>query len=163
MNPTKISLELKDFVVTWFPGSQRICRPGPTPHLEQKITHDFFNIIQLELEDLKKFTVDNLMKINESKTKIMLFNPPDSYDFPPELSLNSSSPFLDVVKHTKLLGLQISMGLRWEEQTRYLCKKANSKMWMLRRMKILNIEPEIGASVRRSSGRRSGGRLLAMT
>ena len=31
------------------------------------------NLLQLELEDLKKFTVDNLMKINESKTKIMLF------------------------------------------------------------------------------------------
>ena len=101
------------------------------------------NLLQLELEDLKKFTVDNLMKINESKTKLMLFNTSHSYDFPPELALSSSSPFLDVVEHTKLLGLQISTDLRWEEQTRYLCKKANSKMWMLRRMKILNIEPEI--------------------
>ena len=43
----------------------------------------------------------------------------------------------------RLLGLQISTDLRWADHTRYICKKANSRLWMLRRMKILNIEPEI--------------------
>ena len=101
------------------------------------------NLLQLELEDLQSFTVDNLMKINESKTKILLFNTSHNFDFPPELSLQSSSTFLEVVEHTRLLGIQISTDLRWAEHSKYLCKKTTARMWMLRRMKILNIEPEI--------------------
>ena len=37
----------------------------------------------------------------------------------------------------------ISTDLRWTEQTKLICKRANSKLWMLRRMKILNINPDI--------------------
>ena len=73
----------------------------------------------------------------------MLFNTSHNFDFPPELALQNSVTFLDVVEHTRLLGLQISTDLRWTEHTKYLCKKASTWMWMLRRMKILNIQPEI--------------------
>ena len=83
------------------------------------------------------------MRINVTKTKIMLFNSSRTYDFPPELSLPVAGDYLNVVEKTRLLGLQISTDLRWSEHTKFICKKASSRLWMLRRMKILNIQPEI--------------------
>ena len=101
------------------------------------------NCLQSELNDLHSYTIENLMKINVNKTKIMLFNTSKSYDFPPELSLPTSSTYLHVVEQTRLLGLQISTDLRWADHTGCICKKANARLWMLRRMKLLNIETEI--------------------
>ena len=85
------------------------------------------------------------MRINVPKTKIMLFNTSRKFDFPPEMILpnSSSAEYLDVVEFTRLLGIQISTDLRWTEQTNFIRKKANSKLRMLRRMKILNIDPYI--------------------
>ena len=83
------------------------------------------------------------MKINVGKTKIMLFNTSRIYDFQPEVQLPHTDAYLDVVEHTRLLGIQISTDLKWAKQTKFLQDRANSKLWMLRRMKILNIDPDI--------------------
>ena len=83
------------------------------------------------------------MKINKSKTKVMLFSKSRKFDFPPEVKLPDSDDFLDVIESTKLLGIQITTDLKWKEQTLFICKRANSKLWMLRRMKILGIDPVI--------------------
>ena len=101
------------------------------------------NLLQLTLNNLHRFTIDNQMKINVPKTKIMLFNKSKKFDFQPELSFPESQEYLEVVEQTRLLGLQISTDLRWSLHTKFICKRANSKLWMLRRMKNLNIEPEI--------------------
>ena len=98
---------------------------------------------RLTLDDVHAFTVENLMKINIPKTKIMLFNTSRKFDFPPEVQLPGSKTFLDVVSHTRLLGIQLTADLKWSEHTKYICERANAKLWMLRRMKILNIEPDI--------------------
>ena len=83
------------------------------------------------------------MKINKAKTNIMLFNTSRNYDFPPELTLPGSADYLNVIENTKLLGIRLTTNLRWSDQTTYLCKKAANKFWMLRRMKILGIDPSI--------------------
>ena len=101
------------------------------------------NQLQGTLDNLHSFTIDNLMKINEAKTSIMLFNTSRNFDFPPELLLPSSANFLDVIECTKLLGIKLTTDLKWSEQTTFLHKRATSKLWMLRRMKILNIDPTI--------------------
>ena len=80
------------------------------------------------------------MRINESKTKVMLFNTSRNLDFPPELTLPKMNNFLDVVEHTRLLGLQITTDLRWSAHSNFIIKRANTKLWMLRRMKLLNID-----------------------
>ena len=126
-----------------------ICDPVDRPHplgFHERTKHILppaNNLLQSELNDLNRFTVENLMKINVSKTKIMLFNKSRIIDFPPELSLPSSDSLLEVVEHTRLLGLQISTDLRWAKHCEFLCKKANSRLWMLRRMKLLKIHPDI--------------------
>ena len=42
------------------------------------------NILQKNLENIEKFTKSNQMQINESKSKVMIFNKARKYDFPPE-------------------------------------------------------------------------------
>ena len=101
------------------------------------------NFLQNTLDDLQEFTNDNLMKINISKTNVMLFNTSRNFDFPPELKLSGSANFLNVIETTKLLGIQLTTDLRWSQHTSYLCMRAASKFWMLRRMRILKIDPSI--------------------
>ena len=83
------------------------------------------------------------MKINAAKTKIMLFNKSQILDFQPEITLQNSETYLDVVDQSRLLGLQVTTDLRWAAHTQSIVKRANSKLWMLRRMKLLNIDPYI--------------------
>ena len=83
------------------------------------------------------------MKIKERKTQVMKFNFNQNLDFPPELIVDGFKENLAVVKETKLLGIILSDDLKWNSNTNYLCAKAYKKMWSLRRMKKLNIEPYI--------------------
>ena len=45
---------------------------------------------------------------------------------------------LDIVEHTKLLGLIMSNDLSWSKNTQYLVKRANSIMEILRRISSFN-------------------------
>ena len=101
------------------------------------------NLLQSTLDDIHSYTEDNLMKINVSKTKVMLFNTSRNFDFPPEVVLPGSKTFLDVVDQTRLLGIQLTADLKWYQHSKYICERASAKLWMLRRMKILNIDPFI--------------------
>ena len=40
----------------------------------------------------------------------------------------------------KILGVILTSDLRWEENTKYICKKAFKSMWTLRRMKSLGMD-----------------------
>ena len=82
------------------------------------------------------------MKINVSKSKVLLFNKSKSYDFSPEFAFNSG-PNLEVIEQTRLLGIELTTDLRWSENTKSIFKKAMSRMWLLRRMKIMHLEPKI--------------------
>ena len=45
---------------------------------------------------------------------------------------------LDIVDHTKLLGLIVSSDLTWSRNTQYIIKRANSRMELLRRISSFN-------------------------
>ena len=83
------------------------------------------------------------MKIKERKTQVMKFNFNQNLDFPPELIIDGFKENLAVVKETKLLGIIVRDDLKWNSNTQYLCAKAYKRMWCLRRMKKLDIEPYI--------------------
>ena len=82
------------------------------------------------------------MKINESKSKLMIFNKSRNYDFPPEISFDNGE-LLECLEETKLLGIQIHSSLKWNSNTAAICTKSMSKMWLLRRMKLLKLEPSL--------------------
>ena len=98
--------------------------------------------LQKQLQTVEDFTDKNLMKINESKSKIMIFNKSRKYDFPPEYKFRNGQ-ILDVLEETKLLGIQLTTDLRWFSNTKEIFSKAMSRMWLLRRMKVLKLEPRI--------------------
>ena len=105
----------------------------------QHILPDDENNLQEFLNDLMKYTNDHEMKINDSKTKAILFNNAVKSDFFPNLTLNDTP--LEVVEEIRLLGVMVSSDLSWRSNTSTMCQKAYSRLWMLRRLKPL------GASV----------------
>ena len=71
------------------------------------------------------------------------FNFSRIYDFPPELNIEGFTEKLKVIKETKLLGVMLSDDLKWASNTDYMVKNGFKRMWKLRRMKILEVEPLI--------------------
>ena len=96
--------------------------------------------LQNVLDDLKIYTEVHQMKINQNKTKVIMFNNAIKYDFQPYLTLEDDCP-LQVVEEIRLLGVQVRSDLSWCSNTDSMCESAYARLWMLRRLKPL------GASV----------------
>ena len=78
------------------------------------------NVLQNEAEKLMTF-VDNMdMKINEKKSKVMLFNTSRTYDFMPKITFNGVNN-LEVVEQMKLLGITFQSNMKWYANNANLC------------------------------------------
>ena len=99
------------------------------------------NEMQMDLDLLHEFAVDKQLIVKEKKTQIMKINFSRSLDFPVELRMNGFKNNIEVITETKLLGIVISNNLKWDANTEYLCKKAYKKLWVLRRLKALKVDP----------------------
>ena len=73
-------------------------RPAPLNYHERtcSVLPTDNNLLQCYLDDAERFTVNNKMKINPEKKKIISFNKSKKFDFPPELKL-SDGKILKVV------------------------------------------------------------------
>ena len=71
------------------------------------------------------------MKLNEKKTKSMVFNFTKKYQFTTQLKVNEKP--IEMVKETKLLGTYITDDLKWEKNTSEIVKKAYQRMQLLNR------------------------------
>ena len=100
------------------------------------------SLLQKNLLNIEKFAEKNLMVINEKKTNVMLFNVSKSYSYPPEYSFANGN-ILQVVEKTKLLGVHLNSNLSWNDNTAQIIKKAMKKMWLLRRMKNVQLDVHI--------------------
>ena len=69
------------------------------------------------------------MKLNEKKTKNMIFNFTKKYQFTVDLSVNGKK--IEVVDETKLLGTYITNDLKWNKNTSEIVKKAYKRMPLL--------------------------------
>ena len=72
------------------------------------------------------------MKVNSSKTKTMIFNYTDNYQFATRLMLDDKP--LETVSEIKLLGTIITSDLKWDKNTSVLTKRAYSRMRLLHKM-----------------------------
>ena len=118
-----------------------IMDPNPNPVLPRQfhertnhILPNENNPLQNEIEKLKKYAEENGMKINQEKTKVMLFNRATKTDFLPQLEI-SEGKSLEVVEEMKLLGIMIRSDLRWTSNTNLIISKCYKRIWMLRRLK----------------------------
>ena len=75
----------------------------------------------------------NYMKVNCSKTKVMLFNSAIKTDFEP-LVATPNGEHLDYVSETKLLGTILTEDLKTIKNTKHMVTKAYKRMWLLRRL-----------------------------
>jgi hypothetical protein len=62
------------------------------------------SLLEKQLLKVENFTIQNQMRINESKSKVMLFNKSRKFDFPPEFAFRNGEN-LEGVEETRLLGL----------------------------------------------------------
>ena len=92
--------------------------------------------VQSELDKLVQYCNESDMKINTSKTKVMMFSNSRNYDYMPKLHIQSGIN-LEVVEQQKLLGIVIQSDLRWYANTNNMCGKGYSRLWMLRRLKLV--------------------------
>ena len=71
---------------------------------------------------------------------MILFNPHKSLDILPKIKVNGA--VLEVVEEVKLLGIMITSDLKWKSNTKNLVTRANTRLWMLRRLARLGT-PEV--------------------
>ena len=119
-----------------------ILDPDPSPVLPRQfhertdhVLKDEDNILQEQLDKLKRYAIKNKMKINENKTKVMIFNQATSVDVLPRVKINPDKT-LEVVEEMKLLGIMIRSDMKWTSNTKNLIIKCYRRMWMLRNFKV---------------------------
>ena len=86
---------------------------------------------QQHLHIINNWTKKNKMKLNEKKTKNMIFNFTKKYQFTTKLSVNNQP--IEIVKETKLLGTFLTDDLKWDKNTSEIVKKAFKRMQILNR------------------------------
>ena len=99
------------------------------------------NPIQVEVDKLKHYAKENKMVINESKTKVMIFNPARKIDILPQIEISEGN-YIEVVEETKLLGLIVRSDLKWQSNTENIVKKSYMRMWILRNLKRYGAEEQ---------------------
>ena len=87
---------------------------------------------QQHLNNINKWTTDHKMLINQKKTKNIIFNFTNKYQFCTRLSLNGES--VEIVQESKLLGTIIQNDLKWDSNTANIVKRANARMVILRKL-----------------------------
>ena len=87
---------------------------------------------QVWLNEINDWTINQKMLINEKKSKTLIFNYTDNYQFTTRLTMNDQ--MLEVINSTKLLGTIISNTLSWDQNTAFIVKKANARMQLLRKV-----------------------------
>ena len=81
------------------------------------------------MEDIKNWTDENKMKLNEKKTKNMIFNFSTNKQFSTDITVNGE--VIETVKEARLLGTIISNDLKWEANTNYLVQDSNKRLRLL--------------------------------
>ena len=94
----------------------------PPEHLES----------QKWLNTINEWTLGQKMLINEKKSKTMIFNYTNKYQFTTRLQMNDEP--LEVIDRTRLLGTLISNDLKWDLNCANIVKKANARLELLRKV-----------------------------
>ena len=88
--------------------------------------------LQIRLNDLKSYTLGHDMLLNSKKSKIMPFNFTKKYDLIPKFTYDSK--VLETTYEYKLLGIICTSDRKWTKNIQNLVKKANNRMFFIRRL-----------------------------
>ena len=92
--------------------------------------------MQEYLDRISSWTQDNLMVLNESKSKYIVFNRAQA-DFNTRLTMNDTK--LDQVHEVRLLGVLLTDNLRFEKNTQDICKRAFARISMITKLKYVGV------------------------
>ena len=92
------------------------------------------------LNSIEEWTENKKMKLNKKKSKVMIFNYTNNYQFSTRLYIENQ--LLEIVQETKLLGTIISSDLTWWQNTNYLTKKGYQRLEILKKLYEFDV-PEI--------------------
>ena len=87
---------------------------------------------QENLDKISQWTEDNQMLLNTKKSKTMNFNFTNNYQFSSRLRLDGE--VLETIKKNKLLGVMVNDTLTWDQNTKFIVKRANARMRMLHKL-----------------------------
>ena len=87
---------------------------------------------QVNLDKIQNWTIENKMKLNNSKTKVIIFNESLNYQFSTRIFIEGT--ILEIINETKLLGLLLTSDLSWSKNTDMLVKKSYARMTILRKL-----------------------------
>ena len=89
------------------------------------------------IDNVQDWTISNKMKLNEKKTKLMIFNYTVNFQFTTRLHIEDT--LLEIIQETMLLGVMITSNLSWHENTKMLIKRSYARMPILRKLYSFNI------------------------
>ena len=84
---------------------------------------------QSNLDKISTWTKDHQMQLNIEKSKFMVFNFTDNYQFNTKLCIDEKP--LEQVREERLLGVVINDKLTWESNTQFIVRKAYKRMIIL--------------------------------
>ena len=84
------------------------------------------------LEKISKWTDEHQMKLNAEKSKFMVVNFTENYQFNTRLLLDKT--LLSQVRETRLLGVVLRDDLTWKSNTDFIVKQAYKRMILLHRL-----------------------------
>ena len=87
---------------------------------------------QVYLDKINLWTEAQQMIISEKKTKTMVVNFTDKYQFHTRLQLKGKT--IEDVKITKMLGTILTSTLSWDENCANIIKKVNARMQLIRKV-----------------------------
>ena len=90
---------------------------------------------QDKLNKISEWNNDNLMVLNEKKSKYMIFN---RSDFNTRLTLNGRT--IDQVQEVRLLGVLLSDDLKFDSNTHDICRSAFARISMITKLKYAGVE-----------------------
>jgi hypothetical protein len=92
------------------------------------------------LDMINEWTINQKMQINEKKTKTVIFNYTNNYQFTTRLSINDNN--IEVIDSTRLLGTIITNDLTWDLNTAEIVRKSNARMELLRKVSGFGVPEE---------------------
>ena len=92
------------------------------------------------MNNVAEWTQNNKMELNESKSKVMIFNYTRNYQFGTRIYLNNT--ILETITETRLLGSIVSSDLTWHKNSEMLTKKGYQRMIIHRNLYEFNIPIE---------------------
>ena len=103
--------------------------PSDVPTHGQFVNSDNLKSQQY-LNQINEWTENHKMIISQKKTKAMIINFTDNYQFTTRLQLKGEN--IEIVDKMKILGTIVNDRLTWDENCDYLIKKVNARMQLLR-------------------------------